>query len=196
MTSGLSNVSMISRSAVGFIALLLIILAACQNDLKKVNQALDRSILNSEKAEGVTIYYSKEGHTKAELLTPVFKHMQRSDPPYIEMPLGLKVTFFDDSMNTTSVLTAKYGKLFESNNNVLVRDSVIVKNDRQEMLQTEELVWNEKLQKFYTDQFVKISTPTQIIYGDGLESNQQFTEYKITNVTGVIGVNQQAIPKQ
>ncbi len=153
---------MISRSTAGCLALFVINLSACQTDLKKVNQALDRSILNSEKAEGVTIYYSKEGHTKAELLTPVFKHMQRSDPPYIEMPSGLKVTFFDDSLNTTSVLTAKYGKLFESNNNVLVRDSVIVKNDRQEMLQTEELVWNEKLQKFYTDQFVKISTITLV----------------------------------
>lgn len=186
---------MISRLTAGSLGLSLFFLLACQTDLKKVDQALDRSVLNSEKAEGVTIYYSKEGHTKAELLTPVFKHMQRSNPPYIEMPLGLKVTFFDDSLNTTSVLTAKYGKLFESNNNVLVRDSVVVKNDRQEMLQTEELVWNEKLQKFYTDQFVKISTPTQIIYGDGLESNQQFTEYKITNVTGVIGVNQQALQK-
>jgi hypothetical protein len=56
------------------------------------------------------------------------------------------------------------------------------------------LVWNEKIQKFYTEKFVKITTPTQIIYGDGLESNQNFSEYKIINIKGIIGVNKSSIP--
>jgi lipopolysaccharide export system protein LptC len=73
---------------------------------------------------------------------------------------------------------------------------VVVTNAKNEQLNTEELVWNEKLQKFYTEKFVKISTPTQVIYGDGLESNQTFTQYKITNVKGIIGVNKNSLPGQ
>ncbi|MBL7754919.1 MAG: LPS export ABC transporter periplasmic protein LptC [Chitinophagaceae bacterium] len=169
-------------------------LFSCKPDLKQVDKTLDRSLLNSEKAEGVTIYYSKEGHTKTELKTPVFRHMQQNNPPYVEMPSGLEVTFYDEELHITSILTAKYGKLFEHNNNVLVRDSVVVKNHKGEMLQTEELVWNEKIQKFFTEKFVKITTPTQVIYGSGLESNQQFTEYKITNVSGIIGIENKSIP--
>ena len=55
------------------------------------------------------------------------------------------------------------------------------------------LIWNEKIQKFYTDKFVTITTPTQIIYGDGLESNQNFSDYTILKVKGVFGVNKSTI---
>jgi LPS export ABC transporter protein LptC len=110
------------------------------------------------------------------------------------MKNGLKMEFFDDSLKSSSTLTAKYGKYFEQNGNVLVRDSVVIFNNKKEQLNTEELVWNEKIQKFYTEKFIKITTPTQIIYGDGLESNQNFSEYKIINIKGIIGVNKSSIP--
>jgi len=171
-------------------------MTACKNDLKKIHSTLDRTMLNTERAEDVVIIYSKEGHTKAQLITKTFTHIQNSTPSYIEMKNGLRVEFFDDSLRSMTVLTAKYGKLFEDNGNVLVRDSVVVVNHKKEQLNTEELVWNEKIQKFYTEKFVKISTPLQVIYGDGLESNQNFTEYKITNVKGIIQVNRDQLPGQ
>jgi LPS export ABC transporter protein LptC len=169
---------------------------SCQNDLKKVKETIDKSVLNTERADSVTILYSKEGRTKAQLFTKTFQHVQQATPPYIEMHNGLRVQFFDDSMKVQSTLMAKYGKYFETNGNVLVRDSVVVFNNKNEQLNTEELIWNEKLQKFFTDKFVKITTPTQIIYGDGLESNQTFTDYTILRVKGVIGVSESTLPIQ
>jgi LPS export ABC transporter protein LptC len=171
-------------------------LCSCENDLKKIHTTLDRSMLNQERADDVVILYSKEGHTKAQLTTKSFNHIQNAKPFYIEMKNGLRVEFYDDSLRTITTLTAKYGKMFEESGNVLVRDSVVVTNNKHEQLNTEELVWNEKVQKFYTEKFVKISTPTQVIYGDGLESNQTFTEYQITNVKGIIGLSQQSLPIQ
>jgi LPS export ABC transporter protein LptC len=168
----------------------------CKNDMKKIKTTLNRSMLNTERADEVQIIYSKEGHTKAQLFTKTFNHIQNTIPTYIEMKNGLKVEFYDDSLKVLSTLTSKYGKMFEDTGNVLVRDSVVVTNAKNEQLNTEELVWNEKLQKFYTEKFVKISTPTQVIYGDGLESNQTFTQYKITNVKGIIGVNKNTLPAQ
>lgn len=178
-----------------FLATCCVALQSCSNDVEGFSKTIDRSILNSEKANDVTIFYSKEGHTRAKLQTPVFNHMQQSNPTYIEMPKGLVVEFYDDSLQVSSTLSSKYGKLFEDSNNVLVRDSVVVRNNKNEQLNTEELVWNEKMQRFFTEKFVKITTPTQIIYGDGLESNQNFTEYKIINVKGVIGVNKNTLPQ-
>ncbi len=177
------------------ILLVTLFLSACHSDLAKMQKTIDRSLLNTEHADSVTIFYSKDGHTKAQLFTHTFNHVQDAQPPYIEMKNGLKVIFFNDSMQTESTLTAKYGKYFETNNNVLVRDSVVVTNIRHEQLNTEELVWNEKLQKFYTEKFVKISTPTQIIYGDGLESNQNFSDYSIIHVKGIIGIKKTELPE-
>ncbi|HQW47102.1 MAG TPA: LPS export ABC transporter periplasmic protein LptC [Chitinophagaceae bacterium] len=170
------------------------LLFSCKNDIQQLKATLDKSIINVERAEDVTIIYSKDGATKATLFTSHFTHIQNVDPSYIEMKKGLKVEFYNDSLQVQSTLTAKYGKYFEQNGNVLVRDSVVVTNLKKEQLNTEELVWNEKLQKFYTEKFVKITTPTQIIYGDGLESNQNFSEYKIINIKGMIGVTANSLP--
>jgi LPS export ABC transporter protein LptC len=151
-------------------------------------------MLNTENATGVSIIYSKEGHTKARLTTKTFQHIQNAKVPYIEMKNGLSVEFFDLNLKNESTLTAKYGKYFEQTGDVIVKDSVVVYNNKKEQLNTEELTWNEKSQKFITNKFVKITTPTQIIYGDGLESNQSFTEYKITNIKGMIGITKNVIP--
>ena len=167
---------------------------SCRNDLTKMHEVIDRSMLYTERADSVTIVYSREGHTKAELFARTFNHVQDVKPAYIEMKNGLKVLFYDDSLHTQSTLLARYGRYFEESGNVLVRDSVVVYNVKNEQLQTEELVWNEKLQKFYTDKFVKITTPTQIIYGHGLESNQSFTDYTLLHVSGILAVHQDVLP--
>lgn len=171
-------------------------LFSCKHDVDKIKDQIDRSLLNTEHADSVTIYYSKDGFTKAQLFTTTFNHVQDAKPPYIEMKNGLRVIFYNDSMQQQSTLTAKYGRYYEHNNNVLVRDSVVVRNIKNEQLNTEELIWNEKLQKFYTDKFVKITTPTQVIYGDGLESNQNFSDYSIIHVKGIIGVSKSKLPIQ
>jgi len=188
--------SSIQTSVFWMIGSILLLNASCKNDLKKIQQTIDRSMLNTERADSVTIIYSKEGITKAQLFAKTFNHVQDAKPPYIEMKNGIKVLFYNDSMNLQSTLLAKYGRYFEQSGNVLVRDSVVVYNIKKEQLNTEELIWNEKLQKFYTDKFVKITTPTQIIYGNGLESNQNFSDYTILKMKGIIGVNKSSLPLQ
>ncbi len=188
--------SSIQTSVFWMIGSILLLNASCKNDLKKIQQTIDRSMLNTERADSVTIIYSKEGITKAQLFAKTFNHVQDAKPPYIEMKNGIRVLFYNDSMNLQSTLLAKYGRYFEQSGNVLVRDSVVVYNIKKEQLNTEELIWNEKLQKFYTDKFVKITTPTQIIYGNGLESNQNFSDYTILKMKGIIGINKSSLPLQ
>lgn len=55
-------------------------------------------------------------------------------------------------------------------------EAISVKGDK---LNTEELTWNQKTQKISSDKFVKITTRDEIIFGDGFESNQDLTNYKI-----------------
>ena len=136
--------------------------------------------LKQERGEDVTILYSEQGYTKAKLFAHSFFQKKDIEPPFIEMKDGLRVDFFDEQAQIKNTLTAKYGRYFESKGNVLVKDSVVIKNIKGETLETEQLIWNEKLGQFYTDKHVKITTPTQIIYGDGLEANQDFSTYKLS----------------
>ena len=41
-------------------------------------------------------------------------------------------------------------------------------------------------QEIYTDDFVKITTKSEVIYGQGFVSNQNFSKYTIKNIKGTI----------
>lgn len=151
-------------------------------EIKKISSPDEATIEIGKKIE---LLYSNEGKVRARLIAPeLLRH--RIKIPFTEMPNGLKMYFYNDSMVSESKLTARYGITYEKSNEMIVRDSVIVINLKGEKLETEELIWNEQTQKITSTKFVKIQTSDEIIYGDGLEANSDLTNYKIKKIRGTI----------
>ena len=114
-----------------------------------------------------------------------------ADNPYLEMPKGLKVIFYDALLQVKSRLTADYGIRYEHEQKMEARKNVVVVNEKGEQLNTEHLIWDERREKLLSDEFVKITRKDEIIYGTGFEANQDFTRYKIFNIKGTISVNKE-----
>jgi len=51
-----------------------------------------------------------------------------------------------------------------------------------------------KEQKIYTDKFVRITTATEILTGEGMEANQDFSSWVILKPRGTIALNATATP--
>ncbi|MEZ5197091.1 MAG: LPS export ABC transporter periplasmic protein LptC [Bacteroidales bacterium] len=65
------------------------------------------------------------------------------------------------------------------------KNNVVVKNiQKNEFLETEHLIWDRNKGIIYTDVFVKITRDEEVIYGDGMTSDQNFESYKIKNASG------------
>ena len=62
-------------------------------------------------------------------------------------------------------------------------------NNQNEQLETSELIWEEARGRVYTDKFVKITKPEEIIFAYGFRANQDFTVYELLSVTGRVKVN-------
>lgn len=169
---------------------------ACRNNTQEVNRILSgtSSLMQEDKATDVTLYYSDRAKVKAILKAKEFIRNETASAPYTDIKKGLKVEFLDDSLRVESTLTALSARIFENEGNVIVRDSVRVVDKKGQVLETEELVWNQKLDKFYTDKKVVISSPTQVMYGDGLEANADFSWYKIRNLKGIVAVEKKGLP--
>ncbi len=181
----------------GIICLLLCfcISISCKNKLQKVNTKLDKSSLDTEKADSVTLVYSNNGYRKAVLQAKTFVHETQGSQPFVEMKDGLQINILDADNKVTSHITSNRGRYFEKNNNVLLRDSVKIINAKKEVLTTDELIWNEESKLFFTEKMVTIVTATQMIIGDGMEANQDFSRYKIFNPHGVIAVKKAGLPQ-
>jgi len=178
------------------VLLSLFILPSCKNKTSEIDDLVGKMNFTEDKAEEVVIIFSENGKVKGRLFATEFIINEHAKPPFMDARKGLRIESFDDSTQLQSTLTAKYARYYVRQGNILIRDSIVVVNRRGERLATEELVWNERLKKFYTEKFVRIKTPTQVMYGDGLEANQDFTWYKITNIKGVMQVNKGDVPTE
>ena len=169
-------------------------LSSCKNNTQEINALMSKDNMQEDKAEDVIIIHSEGAKVKARLFAKEFVINESAKPPFWDMRKGLKVEFYNDSTIVENTVTAKYARYYENQGNILLRDSIVIVNRKGEKLETEELVWNDKLKKFYTEKFVKITTPSQVMYGDGLEANQDFSWYQITNIKGVMQVNKSEVP--
>lgn len=169
-------------------AIMLIVgIAGCENDLAKVNLVASQKDIPVEHGVDIEMLYSSYGNVKIKLIAPTMeRHVQKS--PYMEFNDGLRLYFYDDEKNIDSRLSANYGIAFEEEEEMIVRNDVVVINIKGEKLNTEELVWKQKEHKIYSEKFVKITTADEIIFGEGLESNEEFTEYTVKNIRGTISI--------
>ncbi|MPM10940.1 hypothetical protein SDC9_57277 [bioreactor metagenome] len=63
-------------------------------------------------------------------------------------------------------------------------------NIKGELFETEQLFWEQKSEKIYSDSLIKITQEDYIIIGKGFESNQEMTKYQVKQTQGVIPVNE------
>ena len=140
--------------------------------------------INVERAEQVEIFYSDSAQVKVKISGPtMLYHVSKSDPVQ-EFPDGVLVDFYGDNGQKTSQLTAKHGMRYERTEKVVVSDSVVWKSVLNEMIETEELIWQENIKKIFTKKFARITRPNEIIFGYGFEADQSFKNAKINAVTG------------
>lgn len=167
----------------------------CKNNTKDIYAILNNNNPQLDRATGVTIIYSKRGNVEARLFANEFIRNETAKPPYIDMNKGIRVEFYNDSTKLTSTLTAEYARYYEQQGNILIRKNVVIINKKGDVLKTQELVWNQKINKFFTEKAVEIITPQQTLYGDGMEANRDFSLYDIKNLHGKMAVPKSQMPE-
>ncbi len=164
-----------------------LIWSGCVNDMEEVNTLTQTQILPIETADSVRIIYSDSARLKVILDA---KHLERfvGTDPYIEMTGGVHVRFYNNMGTVESELSSNYAISHENSDVMEAKENVVVVNRKGETLNTEHLIWEKKTEKIRTDEFVKITTEDEVIFGHGLESNQDFTKYRIKNIKGTINL--------
>ncbi|MDX2002383.1 MAG: LPS export ABC transporter periplasmic protein LptC [Chitinophagales bacterium] len=176
--------SVSSYHSLGF-ALLIIFFQSCGSTEKDKQLLEEKKDTVEEKGKNVEIVYSDYGKIRARIIaTEVIKHTEGE--PTTEFPKGLKLYMYNDSMKIESKLSANYGIAYEQKEELMVRDNVVIVNVEGRKLNSEELIWKRRDRKIYSDKYVKITTKQEIIYGEGFESNEDFSQYEIKHVRGSI----------
>lgn len=166
------------------------ILCSCENDVKQVESFAKKKIPIS-RGKNVKLIYSEKSDVKIEISAPLMEEYGTDESKYVEMTEGIKVLFYDSLLNITSTLTSKYAIHRTGERIMEAKNDVVVINDKGEQLNTEHLIWNEDSAKIYSHEFVKITTKDEILMGEGMEANQDFTKWKIHKIKGTINVKEE-----
>lgn len=138
--------------------------------------------------EDVELYYSENDKVTVKMLADLLYTFENGDR---EFPKGVYMEFYDESGKLESTLRANHAYFFKKDDQWRGRGNVEVKNiAKNEQLNTEELFWKQKEKKIFTEKFVTIRQQGDVIYGEGLDANQDLTDYVIKKPAGEFEVKE------
>ena len=158
---------------------------SCVNEESEVEKLAREENIPVESTYDSEIFYTENAELKVRAFAPEM-HRYVGDVIYNEMPRGIDVTFYDSASTESSHLTANYAIDRITANIMEAKNDVVIVNSKGEQLNTEHLIWDRNNQRIYSKVFVKITTEDEIIMGEGFESNETFTKYKILKPKGTI----------
>lgn len=161
--------------------LLLCFLSSCSGDKKEyINAPLDSETMPSMRDDSVTMLISDSGLIKYKLITKVWSFFENSKDPHWHFPEGIYLEQFDSTFHKQTSLKADTAWNFTLRKLWRLKGNVFIENSLDETFSTDELFWDEREQKFYSDKYIEIKRPEKLMLkGFGFQSNMSMTQYKI-----------------
>jgi LPS export ABC transporter protein LptC len=168
---------------IGIVALLLFY--SCANDLGEVKRLTEEIVLPVSSTKNVEMTYSDSARLRAKIKAPL-RETYVGEKSEVVFNKGINIEFFDSAGKLESKMRANYAISYTKEDRLEARNNVVVENTSGDKLETEHLIWEQKEDRIHSDVFTKITSPDRVIFGDGFESNQDFSRYRILKVRGVI----------
>lgn len=100
---------------------------------------------------------------------------------------GVEIFLYDEAKEPHTTVRSDSAILNQHTGLLRLAGDVKMVNQRNETMQTQELIWNRSIDSIYTTRRVRIVTPDKIIVGrEGLRANATFTGYEIFGIEGEI----------
>lgn len=128
---------------------------------------------------------SDSGIMRYRIVTPIWYVYDEVDEPYWRFPEGLNLDKYDNffrreaNVRADSALYLKNKQLWRLDGNVSIT------NVMGEKFLTNQLFWDQRMKKIYSDSFIHIERPDKVLEGYGFDSNEQLTRYTVRNVSGI-----------
>ena len=133
---------------------------------------------------GVKILLTKEGRLRAKIESGHLEKYNKKE--FIILNQYVKVNFFDNMENSSSVITSESAEVDQVSNDMKAIGNVVAVSDSGITLYSETLTYNFKEERLFTKDNIKITTlETDTLYGIGFESDSDLENWQILEPSGV-----------
>jgi LPS export ABC transporter protein LptC len=164
-------------------------LFSCKNNFKEVQSIgiLDGGPLTI--AENINTKYTDSGKLKSILISPKMLNYSNREFAFYEFPEGINLTLFDKDDNESNVV-ADFAILYDETDLLDLQGNVVLTTYNKDTLYAEQLFYDQKKEWLFTNQSVRFRTKDQLINGNGFDSDRDFSQARVLEVTGRIFIDE------
>ncbi len=159
------------------------LLASCESTFKDVQMINFSEFTPSGEADDFNLKYTDSGRITSILISKKMLDYAVVKYPFTEFPKGIDVTFFDKNGRKTFI-RSNYAVQYKQTQVIDLQGDVRISNESGQVMETDQLYYDQKNEWFYTDRPFKLTDPKGVGFGQGIDFSKDF---KIVNSQQVRG---------
>lgn len=159
--------------------------ASCESNFKDVQKMGVSEFTPSGDADSINLKYTDSGRITANLISPKMLDYAAVEYPFTEFPNGMHLTLFDKNGKETYI-DAKYAISHKTTNIIDLQGDVKISNQNGEVLETEQLYYDQKNEWFFTEKKFKFTSPKGVSYGEGIDFSKDFKKVNSQKISGQV----------
>ena len=157
----------------------------CESNFKEVQKINFTEFTPSGDADKVNLKYTDSGLIKVVLISPKMLDFATVAFPFTEFPKGIDVTLYDDKGKKTRV-TSNYAVSYKQTSIIDLQGKVKIVSEDGQMLETEQLYFDQKNEWFYTEKKFKFTDLKGTSNGQGIDFSKDFKVINSQRIKGEI----------
>lgn len=190
-TSGSLSLRLLPATIAGLLTAISLTVSSCNDKKNEILPGrIDPETVPTMMTRDVNTLISDSGITRYSIEAPVWYVFDESSEPKWTFPEGMHIEKYDNLFRVEATIDCDSAVYFKSKQLWRLDGYVDISNAANERFLTEQLYWDQRREKIYSDSFIHIRRADRIMEGYGFESNQNMTQYRILNVSGSFPVEQ------
>ena len=171
----------------GVALLLVAVMSGCgEEDKLGIKKGIDTRNRPQLSTRNVSTLISDSGYTKYKVLTPLWNvYGGARKEPFWDFPEGVYLRQLDKDLKEVSMVAADSACYFPNKKIWELYGRVEIEQKDKSYFYSDRIFFDDKQKLIYSDAFIHIKTPTQILEGTGFESNMDLTRYRVLKPSGV-----------
>ncbi|OUL63353.1 LPS export ABC transporter periplasmic protein LptC [Flavobacterium sp. AJR] len=169
----------------GLVIFIAMFFLGCESNFKEVQRSNFTEFVPASDADNVNIKYTDSGLISGILISPKMLDYSNVAFPFTDFPKGIDVTLYDKKRKRTYV-KANYAISYKQTSIIDLQGKVKITTDDGQMLETEQLYFDQKNEWFYTERKFKFTDVKGVSYGQGIDFSKDFKIINSQRINGEI----------
>jgi LPS export ABC transporter protein LptC len=158
---------------------------SCEDNFQEIKKINNYKNFPIGVAENIKLIYTDSAKVKAILTSPLNNDFTNQLFPYSEFPDGVKITFFDNKNQETTV-TSDYAIAYNKTNIVDLVGNVVINTHDGSVLKTSQIYWDPEQEWLFTEKKFTFKNIDYDISAVRLDANRSFTIFNSGELEGQV----------